>query len=51
VTEGNKYWSDGTLVTGQQFDYSFDNIGNRTQSRDGGDQNGAYYPLTETSQP
>jgi YD repeat-containing protein len=29
VTSGKKYWSDGTTVAGQQFDYSFDDIGNR----------------------
>jgi RHS repeat-associated protein len=30
VTSGRKYWSDGTEVAGQQFDYNFDTIGNRT---------------------
>ncbi|HEU5072417.1 MAG TPA: type IV secretion protein Rhs, partial [Verrucomicrobiae bacterium] len=29
VTSGKKYWSDGTAVAGQQFDYAFDDIGNR----------------------
>ena len=29
VTSGKKYWSDGTLVAGQQFGYAFDDIGNR----------------------
>lgn len=42
VTSGVKYWSDGTPVAGQQFDYGFDTIGNRTQTRAGGDQHGAY---------
>jgi RHS repeat-associated protein len=42
VTGGNKYWSDGTPVAGQQFDYTFDNIGNRIQTQAGGDQNGGY---------
>ena len=41
VTNGNKYWTDGTLVAGQQFDYAFDTIGNRTQTQAGGDQTGA----------
>jgi RHS repeat-associated protein len=41
VTQGNKYWVDQTIVAGQQFNYSFDNIGNRTQTQIGGDQNGA----------
>jgi RHS repeat-associated protein len=41
VTQGNKYWVDQTIVAGQQFNYTFDNIGNRTQTQIGGDQNGA----------
>lgn len=41
VTSGHKYFSDETPVAGQQFDYGFDNIGNRTQAEAGGDQNGA----------
>gem|GEM_PF-646300 len=41
VTSGNKYWSDSTPVAGQQFGYSFDNIGNRTATQVGGDQWGA----------
>jgi RHS repeat-associated protein len=42
VTGGNKFWSDETPVAGQQFDYLFDTIGNRTQTLSGGDQNGGY---------
>ena len=35
VTSGKKYWSDGSTVVGQQFDYAFDDIGNRkTTTRD-----------------
>jgi RHS repeat-associated protein len=30
VTSGRKYWPDGSAVAGQQLDYSFDDIGNRT---------------------
>ncbi|EDY16084.1 YD repeat protein [Chthoniobacter flavus Ellin428] len=30
VTGANRYWADGTAVSGQQFGYSFDYIGNRT---------------------
>ena len=30
VISGKKYWSDGTPVAGQQFEYGFDDIGNRT---------------------
>jgi RHS repeat-associated protein len=41
VTSGIKRWSDGTLVAGQQFDYTFDTIGNRTSTKAGGDANGA----------
>ena len=29
VISGQKYWSDGTAVTGEQFGYGFDTIGNR----------------------
>jgi len=29
VTSGKKYWADGTPVAGQQFEYGFDDIGNR----------------------
>ena len=41
VTNANKYFWDGTPVAGQQFDYAFDTIGNRTQTQAGGDQTGA----------
>ena len=35
VTSGKKYWSDSSAVAGQQFDYTFDTIGNRkTATRD-----------------
>ena len=40
VTSGKKYWSDGTAVAGQQFEYTFDDIGNRTATKTGGDQYG-----------
>lgn len=29
VTGGQKYWSDGSAVVGEQFGYTFDTIGNR----------------------
>ena len=32
VTSGKKYWSDGTPVAGQQFEYGFDTMGNRTNT-------------------
>ena len=37
---GKKYWSDGTPVAGQQFEYGFDNIGNRKSAGSGGNQAG-----------
>ena len=40
VTNACKYWSNGSPVAGQQFDYTFDTIGNRTQTQAGGDTNG-----------
>jgi len=40
VTSGRKYWGDGSLVAGQQFDYAFDDIGNRKQTKAGGDEHG-----------
>ena len=41
VTNGCKCFANGTPVAGQQFDYAFDTIGNRTQTLSGGDQTGA----------
>jgi RHS repeat-associated protein len=41
VTSGKKYWSDGTLVAGQQFEYTFDEIGNRKTTATGGDALGS----------
>jgi RHS repeat-associated protein len=40
VTNACKFWRDGTAVAGQQFDYAFDTIGNRTQTKAGGDATG-----------
>ena len=40
MISGNKYWSDGTPVAGQQFAYAFDNIGNRNTTSAGGDNAG-----------
>ena len=40
VVSGHKFFADETPVAGQQFDYTFDNIGNRTQTLAGGDQSG-----------
>jgi hypothetical protein len=41
VTSGKKYFSDGTPVPGQQFEYGFDDIGNRRSAKWGGDNTGA----------
>ncbi len=41
VTSGKRQWSDGTWVAGQQFEYSFDDIGNRRSAAAGGDEWGA----------
>jgi RHS repeat-associated protein len=39
---GRRYWPDGTAVAGQQFEYGFDDIGNRKgKALLGGDANGA----------
>ena len=40
VISGEKHWSDNTHVPGEQFQYAFDDIGNRTSTESGGDQNG-----------
>jgi len=50
VVSGKKYWADGSPVAGQQFQYAFDDIGNRLATKAGGDEFGAnlrtnaYYP-------
>ena len=49
VTSGHKYFYDQTPVAGQQFDYTFDDIGNRTQTKVGGDQNGGNQRLANYS--
>src|SRR5207249_2885923 len=41
LTSGKHYWSDATPVAGQQFEYLYDDIGNRLQTKGGGDANGA----------
>jgi len=40
VIYGRKYWPDQTPVAGCQFEYGFDDIGNRTSTKAGGDGNG-----------
>ena len=41
VKSGKRRWNDGTWVAGQQFEYGFDDIGNRTSAKAGGDSGGA----------
>lgn len=41
VTSGRKYWANGTAVLGQQFDYTFDDIGNRQTAVTGGNEWGS----------
>ena len=41
VVSGAKQWSDGVPAAGEQFQYTFDDIGNRTSTLAGGDQTGA----------
>jgi hypothetical protein len=41
VKTGKKYWPDWTPVAGQQFEYGFDDIGNRVTTKAGGDEGGA----------
>jgi YD repeat-containing protein len=40
VISGKRYWQDWTPVVGQQFEYGFDDIGNRTVAKAGGDETG-----------
>jgi YD repeat-containing protein len=41
LTSADKHFLDGTPCAGQQFNYGFDTIGNRTGAQAGGDQTGA----------
>ncbi|MBI3871290.1 MAG: RHS repeat-associated core domain-containing protein [Verrucomicrobia bacterium] len=40
VISGKRYWADGTPVPGQQYEYAFDDIGNRSSTKSGGDGSG-----------
>jgi RHS repeat-associated protein len=40
VTSGKKNWSDQIMVPSEQFEYVFDDIGNRTSTKVGGDAAG-----------
>ena len=41
LTSGRRYWPDGAAVAGQQFDYVFDEAGDRLWAARGGDAAGA----------
>ena len=55
LTSGKHYWSDSTPIPGQQFSYSFDDIGNRSTALAGGNEVGtalrtATYESNEVNQ-
>jgi RHS repeat-associated protein len=41
LTSGKKYWADTTPVAAQQTEFTYDNIGNRSTAKAGGDASGA----------
>lgn len=49
VTSGKKYFSDGTPIPGQQYEYGFDDIGNRRSAKWGGDSTGASSALRSST--
>jgi RHS repeat-associated protein len=49
VTAGKRHWSDDAVVAGQQFEYAFDDIGNRTSTKAGGDDAGTSLRLASYS--
>jgi hypothetical protein len=50
VKSGKRYRNDGTLIAGQQFEYAFDDIGNRkTTAAAGGDAVGSSLRLASYS--
>ena len=40
VISGKRFWADGSPVAGQQLEYAYDDIGNGTSSKEGGDASG-----------
>lgn len=55
VTSGKHYWPDGTPFAGQQFEYLYDDIGNRRRTKEGGDASGsglrtAHYTVNNLNQ-
>lgn len=49
LVAGKKFWSDNTPVFGRQTEYAFDNVGNRTTERAGGNPAGALRQSAYTS--
>ncbi len=49
IVSGKRYWPDGTPIAGQQFDYGFDQIGNRQWTKSGGDSQGGNMRLADYS--
>lgn len=41
LISGKKYWSDNAIVWGAQTENNFDNIGNRSSAKNGGNQTGS----------
>jgi RHS repeat-associated protein len=41
LISGKKYWVDNSIVWGEQTEYSFDNVGNRSFAKTGGNQLGS----------
>ena len=55
VTSGKHYWPDATPIAGQQFEYAYDDIGNRRRTKEGGDASGsglrtAHYTVNNLNQ-
>lgn len=40
ITSGKRYWDDWGPVPGQQYEFTYDTIGNRSATKEGGDENG-----------
>ncbi len=41
VISGKRFWANGSPVPGQQYEYGFDDMGNRKTAANGGDSEGA----------
>jgi RHS repeat-associated protein len=55
VASGKHFWPDETPVAGQQFEYAYDDIGNRRRTKEGGDAYGsglrtAHYTVNNLNQ-